>query len=86
VEGGWTKRLGEALRRYLVAGVLAFAPLGITIWAVAWIIQRLDNLLLPSVLAMFGLETPTRVPLASWSAPGRTCSLGSRWRATSTPV
>jgi uncharacterized membrane protein len=63
VEGGWTKRLGEALRRYLVAGVLAFAPLGITIWAVAWIIQRLDNLLLPSVLAMFGLETPTRVPL-----------------------
>jgi uncharacterized membrane protein len=38
VEGRWTTRLGEGLRRYLVAGVLAFAPLGITIWAVAWII------------------------------------------------
>ena len=62
MEGGWTKGLGEALRRYFVAGILAFAPLGITIWAVAWIIQRLDNLLLPSVLSFFGLETETQVP------------------------
>ena len=28
-----------------VAGVLTFAPIGITIWAIAWIIQRLDSLL-----------------------------------------
>ena len=62
MEGGWTKRIGEALRRYFIAGILAFAPLGITIWAVAWIIQRLDNLLLPRVLTMFGLESNTALP------------------------
>lgn len=55
----------EALRRYFVAGLLAFAPLGITVWAIAWIIQRLDNLLLPWVLKLVipGLEEPPRLPL-----------------------
>jgi len=55
----------EALRRYFVAGVLAFAPLGITIWAIAWIVQRLDNLLLPHLLSLLfpGLEDPPRIPL-----------------------
>ena len=55
----------EALRRYFVAGLLAFAPLGITVWAIAWIIQRLDNLLLPWVLKLLipGLEEPPRLPL-----------------------
>ena len=54
----------EALRRYFVAGILAFAPLAITIWAIAWIIQRLDNLLLPTVLSWVfpSLEDPPRVP------------------------
>lgn len=42
-----------ATRRYFVAGILAFAPIGITVWAIAWIIQRLDNLLLPQVLELF---------------------------------
>jgi uncharacterized membrane protein len=53
------------LWRYFVAGILAFAPLGITIWAIAWIIQRLDNLLLPRVLGLVypGLEEPLRIPL-----------------------
>lgn len=57
-------RLREGLRRYFVAGILAFAPLAITIWAMAWIIQRLDNLLLPQVLALLmpGLEDPPRLP------------------------
>jgi uncharacterized membrane protein len=57
-------RVRAAIRRYLVAGILAFAPLGITIWAIAWIIQRLDNLLLPRVLALVmpGLEEPPRLP------------------------
>jgi uncharacterized membrane protein len=56
--------LWEATRRYFVAGLLAFAPLGITIWAIAWIIQRLDNLLLPQVLDWFepGLEPPRTPP------------------------
>ena len=51
--------------RYFVAGILAFAPLGITIWAIAWIIQRLDSLLLPRVLSFVypGLEEPPQIPL-----------------------
>jgi uncharacterized membrane protein len=50
----------EILRRYLVAGVLLFAPLGITLWAMAWIIQRLDNLILPHLLRLLrpGVEAP----------------------------
>ena len=58
-------RLRAGLWRYFVAGILAFAPLGITIWAIAWIIQRLDNLLLPRVLSLVypGLEEPPRIPL-----------------------
>lgn len=57
-------RLREAVRRYFVAGLLVFAPLGITIWAIAWIIQRLDNLLLPRVLNLLfpGWEPPP-IPL-----------------------
>jgi uncharacterized membrane protein len=42
--------LWEATRRYFVAGLLALAPVGITVWAIIWIIQRLDNLMLPRVL------------------------------------
>ena len=58
-------RIREALRRYFVAGILAFAPIAITIWAISWIIQRLDNLLLPRVLALLmpGLEEPPQIPL-----------------------
>ena len=59
---GWVKATREALRVYFTAGILAFAPLGITIWAISWIIQRLDNLLLPRVLTWFGLEDPPRLP------------------------
>ena len=63
MERGLGARIREALRRYFVAGILAFAPLGVTLWAIAWIIQRLDNLLLPRVLAGIGLEDPPTVPL-----------------------
>ena len=65
VKRGLWKATREALRSYFVAGVLAFAPLGITIWAIAWIIERLDNLLLPTVLklAVPGLEEPPDLPL-----------------------
>jgi len=56
--------IGEVLRRYFIAGILAFAPLGITLWAIAWIIQRLDNLLLPHLLSLLfpGLDEPPRIP------------------------
>jgi uncharacterized membrane protein len=65
VKGRWTARFREALRRYFVAGILAFAPLAITIWSIAWIIERLDNLFLPSILTLVlpGLEEPPRLPL-----------------------
>ncbi len=52
------------LRRYFVAGILTFAPIGITIWAIAWIVQRLDNLLLPRVLNLLypGVQDPPSIP------------------------
>jgi len=55
----------EILRSYFVAGILFFAPIGITIWAIASIVVWLDNLLLPALLklAIPGLEEPPRVPL-----------------------
>lgn len=55
----------EALRRYFVAGILFFAPIGVTIWAIASIIIWLDNLLLPRLLKfiMPDLETPPPLPL-----------------------
>jgi uncharacterized membrane protein len=55
----------EVLRRYFVAGILVFAPIGVTIWAIAWIIQRLDNLILPHLLRVVlpGLEHPPRLPV-----------------------
>jgi uncharacterized membrane protein len=62
VQGGWIKAVRERIRAYFVAGILAFAPLGITIWAISWIIQRLDNMLLPRVLTWIGLEDPPRLP------------------------
>jgi uncharacterized membrane protein len=54
----------SAVRRYFVAGLLAFAPIGVTIWAIAWIIRTLDNLLLPRVLAWLSpdSDTPTNLP------------------------
>jgi len=52
------------VRRYFVAGLLAFAPIAITLWAIAWIVQRLDNLLLPRVLALAvpGAESQPDLP------------------------
>jgi len=55
----------EALRRYFIAGILFFAPIGITIWAIGSIVVWLDNLLLPRVLKLVipGMEEPPAVPL-----------------------
>jgi uncharacterized membrane protein len=60
----WLARIRRSLGGYFVAGVLTFAPIGITIWAIAWIIQRLDNLLLPRLLRLLfpDLETPPNLP------------------------
>ena len=42
----------DATRRYFVAGLLAFAPIGITVWAIAWIVRSLDAMLLPPLLKL----------------------------------
>ncbi len=61
-------RLGRSLvrvtRLYFVAGLLAFAPIGITLWALGWIVTRLDNLLLPRVISWVspGLDHPPDLP------------------------
>ena len=58
------KSLLRVTRLYFVAGLLAFAPIGITFWAIAWIITRLDNLLLPQVIQWIspGLDQPPDLP------------------------
>ena len=57
--------LREAIRRYFVAGILFFAPIGVTIWAIGSIIVWLDNLLLPRVIKLIlpGIEDPPSLPL-----------------------
>jgi uncharacterized membrane protein len=55
----------ETLRRYFIAGVLFFAPIGITIWAIVSIIRWLDNLILPRLLRAVvpGDYTPPPLPI-----------------------
>jgi uncharacterized membrane protein len=55
----------DAIRRYFIAGILFFAPIGITIWAIASIIIWLDNLILPKLITLIfpDLEEPPPVPL-----------------------
>jgi uncharacterized membrane protein len=55
----------EAVRRYFVAGILFFAPIGVTIWAIASIIIWLDNLILPRLIkfVMPGIEQAPSLPL-----------------------
>jgi uncharacterized membrane protein len=57
--------LTEATRRYFVAGVVVFAPIGITVWAIASIVIWLDNLLLPRVLKLVlpGVDEPPSLPI-----------------------
>jgi len=57
--------LREAVRRYFVAGVLFFAPIGITIWAIGSIVVWLDNLILPAFLKLVipGLEEAPPLPV-----------------------
>jgi uncharacterized membrane protein len=55
----------ETIRRYFVAGILFFAPIGVTIWAIGSIIVWLDNLLLPRFLKLImpGLDEVPSIPL-----------------------
>ncbi|HXV35589.1 MAG TPA: DUF502 domain-containing protein [Myxococcota bacterium] len=55
----------ETIRRYFIAGILFFAPIGVTIWAIGSIIVWLDNLLLPRFLKLImpGLDEIPSIPL-----------------------
>jgi uncharacterized membrane protein len=51
------------MRRYLIAGLLVWVPLGITIWVVHWLLTSIDQILLvlPQNLqprALFGFDIP----------------------------
>ena len=59
----WAVAARGIFRRYFVAGILFFAPIGITLWAIFWIIGYLDRLLLPRVLGWMGMSDPPTLPL-----------------------
>jgi len=59
----WGASLRGIFRRYFVAGILFFAPIGITLWAIFWIVGYLDRLLLPRVLGWLGVSDPPVLPL-----------------------
>lgn len=54
--------VSDAIRRYFIAGILLFAPIGVTAWAITWIVDTLDNLLLPRLLQMIPGVDPTVQP------------------------
>jgi len=48
-------RIMEAIRRNFTAGVLVFVPIVSTVIGALWVIERLDNLILPRFFAAVGL-------------------------------
>ena len=53
---GLWHRVTETFRRDFVAGLLVFIQIGVTILGVLWIVEQLDNLVLPKIFASLGLE------------------------------
>ena len=51
------RQLGATLRRDFVAGLLVFVPVGFTILGILWLVEQLDNLVLPRLFAAAGLES-----------------------------
>ena len=54
-KGLWL-RVGATLRRAFLAGLLVFIPVGFTILGVLWIVEQLDQLVLPKVFDFLGFE------------------------------
>jgi uncharacterized membrane protein len=50
------RRLIETIRRDFIAGLLVFVPVGFTILGVLWIIDQLDQLVLPRIFSALGME------------------------------
>ena len=49
-------RVGATPRRDFLAGLLVFIPVGFTLLGVLWIVEQLDQLVLPKVFAFLGFE------------------------------
>ncbi|TDJ05687.1 MAG: DUF502 domain-containing protein [Deltaproteobacteria bacterium] len=54
-KGLWL-RVGATLRRDFLAGLLVFIPVGFTVLGLLWIVERLDQLVLPRVFKFLGFE------------------------------
>lgn len=52
------RRPVRALRRYLVEGLAVIGPLGVTVFVLAWLFQRLDGLLGESLYQALGRRVP----------------------------
>ncbi len=63
---GLGRRLIERLRRDFLAGLLVVVPIGFTLLGVYWIIQQLDNLVLPKVFEFVGLSPDQRPPFVGF--------------------
>lgn len=59
---GFWRRVAEALRRNFVAGLLVMVPVGFTILSVLWIVNQLDQLVLPRIFEFLGVPADQRPP------------------------
>ena len=63
MERTFAARLRETVGRYFVAGLLVCAPIGITLWSIVWVVERLDSLVLPHLLRLaFPGQDQPRLP------------------------
>lgn len=59
---GWFASVRKALAGYFVAGLLVITPISVTAWVIAWVVERLDNAILPHLLRLMGLDQAPRIP------------------------
>lgn len=52
------KRLLGRLRRYLITGLVVVAPVGVTVWILTWLFQRLDSILGRHLPTLGGYRLP----------------------------
>lgn len=52
------KRFLSRLRRYLITGLVVVAPVGVTVWILMWLFQRLDSILGRYLPALGGYRLP----------------------------
>lgn len=60
---GWFASVRKMLGGYFVAGLLVITPISVTAWVIAWVVERLDNAILPHLLRLVGLDAAPRIPL-----------------------